>query len=450
MTTQRYTKYPNGEGGSLTLVESKGALRNPRVVQNLLSQTFRYTSASIFGTGTNVQNTFTIGSEGVTGGEVVMTTGAAGRAFWTVTLTLTAGQWYALSFEITAFSFPGTDAGVINGGGTATVNGGSISITTAMITAGGVGRYVVFCMSLAGGTVTPRIGVGLGGNRADYSMTIRNIQWEAIDIKNGLVPGEYVYPSFKAAFDYLNPLTVDAGSKVTDSGQRFRFSVRPYSNILVVGDSRNDEASNIAGQLDTLLALNGCAHIYAEGGWSTANAIGPTVKKSCTLTIDKALAGTLLTRTFSTDGNEEMYNYQGSYPFDTLYVSDFGYNDINSNATTGDVTAYNNILTIVSKALALGMKIILSDNNPFKAHATYTAGKLTLVKNLNRNLQNYANQNGHLFVASYQKLGDSTDQDKLSDGLGTTTDYSQDDLHLNDTGSTLVATDTKAIIDANR
>jgi hypothetical protein len=85
------------------------------------------------------------------------------------------------------------------------------------------------------------------------------------------------------------------------------------------------------------------------------------------------------------------------------------------------------------------MRIILSDNNPFKAHASYSAQKLTLVKTLNAALQNLAAERGYLFVRMYEKLSDSTDLDKLSDGAGTTTNYSQDALHLNDVGSTLYA-----------
>ena len=56
--------------------------------------------------------------------------------------------------------------------------------------------------------------------------------------------------------------------------------------------------------------------------------------------------------------------------------------------------------------------------------------------------------------STYQQLidyiGDSTDPDKLSDGAGTTTNYSQDGLHLNNEGSLLYANAIKTVIDANR
>jgi hypothetical protein len=306
-------------------------------------------------------------------------------------------------------------------------------------------------MSIAGGTWLYRIGVGINGNGASQVLNISRPQLEILDVSNGLVPSEYCYPGFSIAYKHRNPLQVSTIGKVTDSGVRSYFDVKPYSNILVVGDSRNDEPTNIAAQLNTLMttAGTGVANIHAEGGWTTSNVLGPFTKKTLSLTLDKALSKTLLTRTFSGDGDYEMYNYLG-YDFDTLYISDLGYNDINSDATSGDVTAYNNIVTMCNKADALGMKVILSDNNPFKAHATYTAGKLTLVKNLNRLLRDLATSRGYLFVSCYGKLGDSTDQDKLSDGAGSTPNYSQDALHLNDAGSTLVATTTKALIDANR
>jgi hypothetical protein len=156
-------------------------------------------------------------------------------------------------------------------------------------------------------------------------------------------------------------------------------------------------------------------------------------------TFENAITGSLIVRTYSTAGDEQIGDNQSGFNYDTLLVCDFGYNDINADPVNGAVTALANIITMCDRADALGMRIILSDNNPFKAHASYSAQKLTLVKTLNAALQNLAAERGYLFVRMYEKLSDSTDLDKLSDGAGTTTNYSQDALHLNDVGSTLYA-----------
>ncbi len=446
-------KFPSGWSNILRPLAEPS--RNPRIVRNIFPQTTRFTTASAFGTGVGTPTTGLVNQYGVLNGTINLDSGSAGRCFVATTLTLVAGQWYAISFEIVSMSIgTGADCGLSTNGGTATIDVGSGAITGASIVAGGIGRYAAMFMSRAGGTLIFRFGVGLNSNAASKTMLLKNLQFEKIDSTDGLRPGEYVYPQFRAAFDYKNPCSVDINGKVTQSTPINRFSVRPYSNILVVGDSRNDEPANIAGQLDTLLGYNGAVHIYASGGWTTANAIGPTTQSigqnNYALTIDKALSGSLLRQTFSTVGDEQYYNItENSYPFDTIYISDFGYNDT-SDTTNGAATAFSNIKIICDKAVSLGMRVILSDNNPFKAHVTYSTARLAAVKSLNQMLMTYAAENGFLYVSTYGSLGDSTDQDKLSDGAGTTPNYSQDALHLNDTGSTLVATATKALIDNYR
>jgi hypothetical protein len=98
----------------------------------------------------------------------------------------------------------------------------------------------------------------------------------------------------------------------------------------------------------------------------------------------------------------------------------------------------------------MGMAVILSDNNPWGAHASANATKIAQTKLLNSNLQRLAAERGYLFVRVYEKLGNSSNIDNLSDGSGTTPNYSQDLLHLNTDGSLLYATETYNIIQANR
>jgi lysophospholipase L1-like esterase len=425
---------------------------SPRKVTNLIDRDKRYPTASPLGTGVVTQGVIT-SAAGVTTGTLKLESGSAGRAYWSQTLTLTANTWYALSFDVIDITMASGNL-LNNPSGTATIDrGGPITITAAQATAGGPGRYGVTFCSTAGGTIIPRLGVGLSANSAGMSVTIKNLQLEVIDATLGAYPSEYVYPGYSAVFNSLNPNTLDSNGKVITSATRNYFPVKPFSSILAIGDSRMDEIGNIASALDTLLGANGMVNIYAHAGWTTTNAVGPTTLHSVDLTFDKALSGELLQRTLSTAGAEELSDYiaEGYYPFDTLMICDFGVNNITGGpgATETDNAdiAYNEIIGFANKAKALGMNIIMGSNNPFKAHASYTAAKLTALKYLDEKLRIWCKDNGGLYVYTYDALGDSTDRDKLSDGGGTTTDYSDDALHLNDAGSTLYATLIKAAID---
>ena len=417
----------------------------PRVVKNLLSQEYRFLTASVFGTGTQTPSTVAT-SYGIKNGIIAMSTGTAGRAFFTLNYTLAAGQWYALSFEITALTLTSTaNCGVMMT--TGTVDIGISSITDTKIIPGGVGRYSMAFMSRAGGAVAFRAGVGVQGNEANQSLTMKNVMIQAVDYAtSSMVCDEYVYPGYSAAFNYYRALSVDVNNKVTEATTKTYFNVRPFSNILAIGDSRSDEVTNIPDALNTILGSNGVCNYHAHSGWTSANMTGPTVINSVSLNFTDALAGNSGFRTFSTAGDEQLWDYADSryYSYDTLFVSDFGVNDI-AQATSGQesaaaTTCYSTIVGFANAALAKGMRVIIGDNNPFKTNAVWSTATDTAVKQLNRDLKNWCTANGQIFVSAYYLLSDSTDPDKLSDGAGTTPDYHQDTLHLNAAGSLVYAT----------
>lgn len=441
------------------MITSKFVSINPRIVKNILAQNSRFLDATtLSGTATKIKSS-PINANGVRNGMLALISGAAGRAFQSATYTLDADTWYALSIDISAISgfVSGVNSGMrLKSGGTAVIDNTTGDITEAKIVAGGNGRYAIVFRSILGGTIIPRIGLGLDSNTANREATIANLQLEKLSAANGLRPSEYVYPGYTAVFNTQNPNSLDENGKLTTNSAK-QFFVKPFSNILCVGDSRSDEPGNIPDALNTLMlsaGIGGC-NIHARGGLQTVHAMGPTVvsganmTENVSVTFTEAIMGKKYARTFSTDGDEQIGDNQGM-PFDTLFVCDFGYNDINNNPSAGDANAFANIMSMCDTADALGMNVILSDNNPFGGHATATSEKITAVRRLNQNLKNLASQRGYLFANVYEKLSDSTDINKLSDGLGTTPNYSQDLLHLNTAGSLLYATEVFNLIQANR
>lgn len=450
------TKLRTGDAaGNLFDVSSP---RPPRVVRNIAVAGARFPAATPLGSGvataTRVAN-----DNGVKIGYLDLESASAGRAFYTATYTIEADTWYAISFEITEMSgmVSGSNSGFrANSGGTAVLNNYSGNITETMLAAGGVGRYGVVFKSILGGTIIFRLGVGLDSNIANRRIKFTKLQIEKLTADSAGCAGDYVYPGYSAAFDTMNPWTMGSNSKLIQ-GTAKRFLVAPYANILAVGDSRIDEPSNIAGQLNTLMTAGGIGvcGIHARGGWNAANQIGPTTVNSANMTeavsvtFAEAISGGKAVSFFSTEGDEQVADNLG-IPYDTLFVCDFGYNNINSDTVNGPATVMTAVTYMCDVADSLNMRVILSDNNPFGAFGSATAEKIAAVKVLNQALQALAAERGYQFVNMYAKLSDSTSFDKLSDGAGTTPNYSQDALHLNDAGSLLYAQEALAVINANR
>jgi len=427
---------------------SPNAEVSPRIVNNMFAQTMRYPTGSVFGTGVQTPGTYTIGSEGVTGGTLVLDSGLAGRAYHTSTLpTLEVGKYYCISFSITAIS--GTlsqDVFTFFSGGPSV---GETNLTAAKVNAGGTGRYCVRFQAASAAPVI-RLGVGTSSNVASQVLTVRDFMIEQV---SGITaaPSEYEYPQYSAAYNYNSASTVDTNQKVT-AAQGTIYKLKPYSCILSIGDSRNDEVTNIGAQLGILMRADGSGvcQWHADSGWKTTDLIGPTTKKTLSLTLAKAVAGTLLTRTFSTDGNEEMYETASGtrYQFDTLAIVDFGVNDVVAGTSVQGIMA--NMDTIVRAAVGAGMRIVISENNPFAANASYTAARGLAIVQLNSMLRNYAITNGHLYVPTWDAFGLPNDQMTLADGTNGSTNYSVDGLHLNTAGSVIYAQMLKDAIDQDR
>lgn len=421
-------------------VEVSPRTRNPRVVRNLLSAGSRYATGSVFGTGVATAGT-SANADGVVDGDLVLQAGSAGRAFTSTTLTLGVG-WYCLSFEVTSLSSLTAAQNVFTKSSGTSVEESSgfgwTSVTTAQVTAGGVGRYCVVFRVVTAGTFVYRLGVGLAGNEANSAITVQHLCLSKININDGIHCPEFVFPGYSAAFDYELPTSIDSNKKVTDSGVRKYFKIPRYSNIIAVGDSRTDEPDNISGALDNLLADDGSGtcQTHAVGGWATADAVGPTVVGSHTLTIAKALDGTLAKRTFSTAG-EEQYYYRTGAPYNTLLVCDFGVND--ANGSVAIATTETNLRAILDAAVARDMDLIITDNNPWNAGSTWSSGKQTNTEAVDALLQELAAEYGALFISLRDILKDASDPKKLSDGASTSPDYSADGLHLSTLGSQVAA-----------
>lgn len=421
-------KFGKGKRSGARWVPSAG--RAPRIVRNILSQDARYPSSSIFGTGARTLTTETL-TGGVLNGLLQMDSLSAGRSFNSATVTLTAGQWYCFSFEITAFSGMTGATGVFaQGGGTAVINSGSVSLVATDIIAGGIGRYCLNFKSDAGGTFIWRLGVGLSGNVASHSLTVKNLMLENVASVTSV--SEYVWPSYSAAFNYDSILSISANKEVI-AGTPTYYTLTPYSNIIAIGDSRADEASDYPIQLATLLeaAGIGTCNAHAHSGWAFADAIAFT-EGAYNLTYTDALDGTLSFRNFSTAGNARfMYNQGAAY--NCLLIGNFGVNDVNGGVALNTTMA--NLDTIVRAAGARGMQVILSSNNPWSASVAWSAPEQTATEALNAAIASYASTNGYMYIDIYDALGDDADATKLSDGTSTSPNYSQDGLHPNSAGS---------------
>ncbi|MCQ8103245.1 hypothetical protein NP590_03925 [Methylomonas sp. SURF-2] len=432
--------------------------RSPRVVRNISAQTARFPTASPLGTATATASRVA-NAHGVKSGLLDLDSLSAGRAFYSGTLTLDADTWYAISFDVTEMSgmVSGANSGFrLKTAGTAVIDNYSGDITETKLAAAGIGRYCAVFRSMLGGTTTFRLGVGLDSNVGNKRIKFKDFQWEKLTADSGGCAGDYVYPGYSAAFDTTNAWSMDGNGKLSQ-GSAKKFPVTPYAHILAVGDSRLDEPHNIAGQLNTLMGNEGlgvCA-IHARGGWSTAHQLGPTsvnavnMTEAVSVTFAEAILGGKTVRFFSTEGDEQCADNLGM-PYDTLFVCDFGYNDINADTVNGPATVMAAVTYMCDVADSLNMRVILSDNNPFSAFASANAAKVAATNLLNQNLKLLAAERGYLFVSAYAKLSDSTSFDKLSDGAGTTPNYSQDGLHLNDAGSLLYAQIALAVINANR
>lgn len=445
----------NALSNSAGLVKQK--LRDPRIVENLLPANYKYldnVSGTFTAPGTKTP-VLTTNEYGVKSETLLLETNTSGRAIISPTITLTANQWYALSFELLdkTATLNGL-CGLVRFSG-ATIDQGSFDITNTKLNSGGVGRYCSVFKSVAGGSLVFRLGVGTSSSTTGMMMKIANLQLEAINTTKALCCSEYVYPGYKAAYPYVNPCTIDANNKVSQATDNLSvFPVKPFSTLLVVGDSRNDERTDIGGQLNTLLAGTSLAYRYAEGGWQTSSVIGPTIDsshaESVTVTLANALAGNVGRCSESTAGYEEIwdYKYPGALPFDTLVICDLGYNDINLGKSVSETFA--NYVTMCEMAVASGLRVIITDNNPYSAGATWSQGNWDKLLELSALAQQYCAQKGHLFFSCRTTVGDATSIDKLSDGASTTPNYSADGLHMNSAGATAFATVLKAVIDENR
>jgi len=412
----------------------------PRIVNNSIAETLRFPSASLFGTGAQVLTTENNGLNGI----LETQTGSAGRAWNSVNLTLVAGQWYCISFEVIAFSgFSGATSSNNGFKFTAAPSLGDHTIDGADILAGGVGRYACIFADAIGGSFTYRLGVGLDSNLAFHNLTFKNIMLETIDVNAGGFPSEYIYPQFKSAVNRTNYTAMNTNKRVTESlGPSFPFEKGHV--ILAFGDSRNDEVIDFGNALSNSLGSKGVCYAHADGGWTTASVLGPTAKKGFTLTSQKAFDGELLTRTFSTDGTEEIYDiFDYQVTPDIFMIANLGVNNIaagNAGNLTID-TAMEEIRMICDEGILKGMKPCITEITPWNAAAAFseTNGDLIQTWALNRRLREYAESIDAIFVPLYKALADSTDPDKLSDGVGSTPDYSADGLHLNEEGSRLCA-----------
>lgn len=442
------------DGTSISAIGGGSGFANPRIVKNILLRTKRFETGVVVGTGvaTSVINTTT---DGVKNPRLQCVAGSSGRAYANLNSNpVESGKWYVLSFEVFSVSF-GADTGNIacNRYSGATIDRGTALIDFVKIANGGPGRYATAFRASSTGNIDFRVGVGTNVAVNGQSMTIGNYMLEEINPDNGFTPSEYVYPGYSAVFNRNRNAAIDpATNKVIEAAYFKTFAIKTYSNILLAGDSRSDEITDIGGQLQTLMNADGSgnANWHAQGGWKVTDIISDGVNKGVSFNLEKLISNRALTCSWSTDGDEEIYDYlyPNAYPFDTLLLADFGYNSIVfkiAQAKTFTVAAQETIdelNTIVSAAVAAGMKIIMTDNNPFGAFAGVTADQISGVKLLNKYIENYCRQNGHLFISIYQALSDATTEDNLAAA------YSTDGLHPNSAGTTLIATKIKAAIDS--
>lgn len=410
----------------------------PRIVGNSLPQIARFDTAGVAGTGTTSQTLEENGLVPVT----TMASGSAGRSNIGQGITLVANQWYCASFEVTEQDLTGGGANV-GFKFTSAPDNGSTVIDAAKILAGGVGRYACIFMDTTGGAFSYVVGVGLSSNASNVSMTIKNVMFEPISLGSGAYPSEYVYPgSSKAAFNTPINSGIDSNNKVTSSNGS-AFDVDIGSVLLLCGDSRADGADELGQIMKFTLGDKGHCMVHSRGFWKTTDVLGPfTVFTDYILTFDKALSGELLHFGETSDTVDVVYGNRGIDPSVAILLN-LGINDILAgNATdTRTLEALAAMRTMVDKAIAAGIKPCLTELTPWNAFAGFveTEGDLPQTHAYNRGLKYLAEEKDCIFVPLYKAMGDSTDEDKLSDGLGTTPDYSVDGAHINAAGSRVIA-----------
>jgi hypothetical protein len=440
----------------------KGNAKSPRIVENIILGSERFEAGTNTGTGTGTITNLTVPTiTGIKNNVLKCDSGSSGRAYANVNSTpITSGNWYCVSCDVVDFTLSGSAACIqayFSSG--AAQDRGTISITADKIIAGGVGRYAFAFRCSVSGNLDMRFGVGLNAAVANQSMTVTKWMVESLgsDPKDGFGPSEYVYPKYEAAFNCLKNSAFDSNNKVITPSVISYFPTKKYSNILVFGDSRNDEISNIGGQLLTLMKADnsgGCSW-FGYGGLKALDVINGFTHSAHTdvpLNLDRLANLSALTRDFSTNGDEEMYDYL--YPnvmrFDTFAMVDFGYNSVQFKSLEGKTPAVSaqetidEITIIIDAFAAKGYDIIMTDNNPCGAFASLHVNTVAALKLLNAKIEQLCKSRGYLFVSIYQALSDATTEDNLAAA------YSADDLHLNSTGSTLVAQMIKDAMDRYR
>jgi len=429
---------------------------NSRRYSNLFVSESRLLSPPTYATTAVVTDVDTATTEGVLSRVNEIVSGAAGRAFSSIQFAVEAGKWYAASMEIPHFILGSeNDCGFRINTETAVIDyDNGLEVGGTQINAGGIGRYAIVFRVSTSGTLRFKYGLGVDNTKANLELSLKNLQFQEIDSKFGLAPSEYVYPEYSVVTNSYKNITVDANHFVTQHPAT-TYTAKPYSSILAVGDSRSDENQDAPMQLNLLMESEGRGVVvHGEGGWTTASVLGDTTiteYPGYVFNLDKAISGSLLRMGSSgTKGDWDIYDLPAEQNLDTLLIYNIGVNDINSGV--GAATAMANIRIMADKGIAAGLKIVITDNTPCLGSMINSAEIIEL-KLLNKLIESECALKGYVFVELYSTFGDSTDPDKLSDGLGTTPDYVQDDglqVHLNLPGSIVAAQLIKDAMDSLR
>lgn len=433
---------------------SRAPLRNPRIVKNILPQADRFpTGFTPDATGLATQ--FTRQSPaGVKNGRLRVESLTAGRRYYKTTgVSVTAGLWYCFSFKLNEISYSGgtIGLGLVRGSG-ATIDRGTTTITAAQMTAGGPGRYGIIFRASSTGTIELRLGTGTTASASGQVLDFEDLMLEELSTLQGLAPSEYVYPKYEAAFNYENPFYIDSNGKIIDSNTRYYFGVKPYSNILMIGDSRTDENTDLGGRLAILLDGISSVTWSALGGTKFSQYLQGTTNQGVALSFDSMLNLTAMTRAWSTNGDEEIFDYlyEGALRFDTVILSDFGYNSIvtyiASAMTSAEAVALimTEFDTFVKKVKSFGYKLIVTDNNPVGGLSGVSPDTVAGIKLLNSEYIAYCNKHGIPYVSFYYDLEDPLVADAML-AANTT-----DGLHFTTTGADIAAGKIKNVIDILR
>ena len=409
----------------------------PYIVKNIFAQSVRIgLGTSNFGTGSGSAVNADIYGDGILYTKQTALSGSAGRSFNSATITLDTG-WWEYSFYVDSFTAIPLNVFII-AGGTAVISG-STTISGANVTAGGLGRYSVKFQVTSAGTAIHRLGVGVSGNETNKDITFSRLQCSKLPDPVA-VCNPYSYPFIPTAYGFVPSLTKDANNKVTESSPK-PYRLKNGSVCLMIGDSKTDEISDASGALDTLLtnAGLGVCYAHAKGGWTTLDMVSfaETISSvNFTFTFAQALSGKQMRRTYSTAGLEQVYSNRGA-PINCLIINNFGVNDVNGGVSVADTIS--RLTSFIDAAQAASMKVIISNINPWKASVSWSEGEQTVTLELNAAIQALATARNLPFVNAYSLLGDAADSAKLSDGTSTSPNYSQDGLHPNAAGSTLIA-----------